>query len=45
MDGGAALFATIDRLLPERLHRLRRLTGLPVAFGGVTRSHRQGPSS
>jgi LuxR family transcriptional regulator, regulator of acetate metabolism len=27
----------IERLLPERLHRLRRVTGLPVVFGGPTR--------
>ena len=33
-----ALTVTIDRLLPERLQRLRRLAGLPVAFGGIVRT-------
>lgn len=35
--------AAIDRLLPERLQRLRRATGLPVAFGGVVRPGAHGP--
>ena len=32
MDIGVA--ATFDRQLPERLHSLQRLSGLPVVFGG-----------
>lgn len=35
MDDGAAVDEVIRRLLPERLHRLRRLSGVPVAFVGT----------
>ncbi len=28
----------VERVLPRRLHELRRTTGLPVVFGGATRS-------
>jgi DNA-binding CsgD family transcriptional regulator len=42
MDNGATITTTIDRLLPERLQHVRRSTGLPVAFGGVTRSSAAG---
>lgn len=42
MSDGAAFTTTIDRLLPERLQHVRRSTGLPVAFGGVTRSSAAG---
>ncbi len=38
MDGTGAPEAVLDRMLPERLQRLRRVTGLPIAFGGVTRA-------
>lgn len=34
MDSGVA--ATFNRQLPERLHSLQRLSGLPVVFGGST---------
>ena len=34
MDDGVA--TTIDRLLPEQLRSLQRLSGLPVVFGGST---------
>ncbi len=37
MDDGVAVQQTIDRLLPERLQRLRQLSGVPVVFGGTTR--------
>jgi DNA-binding CsgD family transcriptional regulator len=40
MDNGFAARSMIDKMLPERLERLRSATGLPVVFGGVTR---QGP--
>jgi LuxR family transcriptional regulator, regulator of acetate metabolism len=36
-EGGAAAHTAIEKLLPERLLRLQRLTGLPVVFGGSTR--------
>jgi len=39
-----ALTVTIESLLPERLQRLRRLAGLPVAFGGVVRASPAGQS-
>lgn len=29
--------AALDRMLPERLQRLQRVTGVPVVFGGSTR--------
>ena len=37
MDDGDGVGAAIDRLLPERLRRLQRLSGMPVVFGGMTR--------
>lgn len=36
MQDETQLATSIDRLMPERLHRLRRVTGVPVAFGGTT---------
>src|SRR3546814_10568 len=44
VDNSDAVTASIERLLPERLQRLRRLTALPVAFGGVTRDTTAGRS-
>lgn len=38
MEVESRLAMNIDRLLPERLHRMRRVTGLPIAFGGITTS-------
>lgn len=35
--------ALISRLLPERLHRLQRASGLPVVFGGAIRWSGDGP--
>lgn len=37
------LRAALTRLLPERLHRLQRTSGLPVVFGGPVRSTAAGP--
>jgi LuxR family transcriptional regulator, regulator of acetate metabolism len=38
VDDDVAVRDAIDRLLPERLWRLRRVTGVPVAFGGPVTS-------
>jgi LuxR family transcriptional regulator, regulator of acetate metabolism len=37
MDDVVAVHDLIERLLPERLRRLRRASGVPVVFGGPTR--------
>ncbi|MGW4114665.1 helix-turn-helix transcriptional regulator [Actinosynnema sp. NPDC004786] len=37
MDDDVAVHDLIERLLPERLRRLRRVGGVPVVFGGATR--------
>ncbi|WP_432846386.1 LuxR C-terminal-related transcriptional regulator [Amycolatopsis sp. CA-161197] len=37
VDDGSAIRRIIDDLLPERLERLRKVTGLPIALGGTTR--------
>ncbi|WP_326565187.1 LuxR C-terminal-related transcriptional regulator [Amycolatopsis rhabdoformis] len=37
VDEGLATRRIIDELLPERLERLRKVTGLPIALGGTTR--------
>jgi LuxR family transcriptional regulator, regulator of acetate metabolism len=37
MDISVATRQIIDELLPERLERLRKVTGLPIALGGATR--------
>lgn len=37
MDDDVAVHRTIERLLSERLHRLQRVSGVPVVFGGATR--------
>jgi DNA-binding CsgD family transcriptional regulator len=37
VDDGAQVRTAIDRLLPERLQRLQRVSGAPVVFGGSTR--------
>lgn len=37
MEDTGSPTTVLERLLPERLQRLRRVTGLPVAFGGTTR--------
>jgi DNA-binding CsgD family transcriptional regulator len=34
-DIGAAVSSAIEALLPERLQRMKRLTGLPLVFGGA----------
>jgi hypothetical protein len=34
VDDDVAASSVVDRLLPERLWRMQRVTGLPVAFGG-----------
>jgi DNA-binding CsgD family transcriptional regulator len=33
-----AMSRAVERVLPRRLHELRRTTGLPVVFGGATRN-------
>ena len=38
MDDDVAARKAIDALLPERLWRMQRVTGIPVAFGGITRT-------
>ncbi|WP_051133500.1 helix-turn-helix domain-containing protein [Nocardia paucivorans] len=38
MDDDVAVQTWVDRLLPERLHRLAKLSGAPVVFGGTTSS-------
>lgn len=38
MDDDVAVETWVDRLLPERLHRLAKLSGMPVVFGGATSS-------
>lgn len=35
MDDDVAVHGTIEKLLSERLHRLRRVSGVPVVFGGA----------
>lgn len=37
MDDAAAVDDLVDRLLPERLRRLQRVSGVPVVFGGAIR--------
>ena len=37
VDPGDAVSRAIETLLPERLQRMKRFTGLPVVFGGATR--------
>ena len=37
MDDDVAARKAIDMLLPERLWRMQRVTGVPVVFGGITR--------
>jgi DNA-binding CsgD family transcriptional regulator len=37
MDGSSATQRIIDELLPERLTRLRTVTGLPIVLGGTAR--------
>lgn len=37
MDDGAWVGTAIEKLLPERLQRLQRVSGAPVVFGGSTR--------
>lgn len=37
MDEDVAVSSAVSRLLPERLWRLQRATGVPVTFGGPTR--------
>ncbi|MER6170331.1 LuxR C-terminal-related transcriptional regulator [Streptosporangium sp. NPDC001681] len=37
MDDDVEVRTAIDKLLPERLRRLQRVTGVPVVFGGYTR--------
>ncbi|KDN21796.1 LuxR C-terminal-related transcriptional regulator [Amycolatopsis rifamycinica] len=41
MDNDVAATEVLEKLLPERVRGLRRLSGVPVAFGGLTR-HRAG---
>lgn len=36
MDDDVAVHNTIEKLLPERLHRLQQVSGVPVVFGGPT---------
>jgi DNA-binding CsgD family transcriptional regulator len=42
-SGEDAVHAALARLLPERLHRLQRTSGLPVVFGGPVRATSAGP--
>lgn len=42
MDDDVAVLSTIEKLLPERLHRLQRVSGVPVVFGGTTRDTSDG---
>jgi DNA-binding CsgD family transcriptional regulator len=35
VDDSAAVSAAIDKLLPERLRKVQRLSGMPVVFGGI----------
>lgn len=37
MDDDVAVPVVIERLLSERLHRLQRVSGVPIVFGGATR--------
>ena len=37
MDDDVTAGKAIDTLLPERLWRMQRVTGVPVVFGGITR--------
>jgi DNA-binding CsgD family transcriptional regulator len=37
VDEDVAVSSAVSRLLPERLWRLQRATGVPVTFGGATR--------
>ncbi|GAA5185740.1 helix-turn-helix transcriptional regulator [Rugosimonospora acidiphila] len=41
MDDGLAVRQAIDELLPERLERLRQVTGMPIVLGGTVR-HAEG---
>lgn len=43
MDDDVAVHSTIEKLLSERLHRLQRVSGVPVVFGGATRNTPAGP--
>lgn len=36
MDDDVSVHGTIEKLLSERLHRLQRVSGVPVVFGGAT---------
>jgi LuxR family transcriptional regulator, regulator of acetate metabolism len=42
VDGGVTMRPAIDSLLPERLHRLRQLSGVPVVFAGTTHASTAG---
>jgi DNA-binding CsgD family transcriptional regulator len=42
MERSAAAQQLVEKLLPERLDRLRRVTGIPVAMGGTTRRDSNG---
>ena len=42
MDDDVAVHCAIDRLLSERLHRLQRVSGVPVVFGGTTQQTADG---
>lgn len=37
MDDDVAVHSAIEKLLSERLHRLQKVSGVPVVFGGATR--------
>ncbi|UOX92204.1 LuxR C-terminal-related transcriptional regulator [Amycolatopsis sp. FBCC-B4732] len=39
VDNDVSATEVIGKLLPERVRGLRRLSGVPVAFGGLTRHH------
>jgi LuxR family transcriptional regulator, regulator of acetate metabolism len=43
VDDVVEVGAALDRLLPERLRALQRLSGMPVVFGGPTRRAPAGP--
>lgn len=43
METEDPLYDALGRMLPERLHRLQRSSGLPVVFGGPVRPGAEGP--